>query len=95
MLTESIEVKSKGQIIEGSPFVYEYPADLEEAVTVDGDEKVYKLFIQQRKIRFMDSKRREITGGGLPKQIVEALKAADPAKLAAIAEALGVDLGIN
>jgi len=41
----------------------------------------------------MDGKRRELTGGGLPKSVTDALKAADPEQLRAIAAQLGVDLG--
>ena len=40
----------------------------------------------------MDNKRRELTGGGLPKQITAALKSADPDVIAAIAAQLGVEL---
>lgn len=90
MLTEKIEIKSKGEVL--GEFDYEYPDGLEEALEVDGEEKVYKLYIQKRKINFMDAKRRELTGGGLPKQITAALKSADPEVIARIAEQLGVEL---
>jgi len=49
-----------------------------------------KLYASQRKIRWVDSKRRELTGGGLPKAVVDALKSADPEVLKTIAESLGV-----
>jgi len=92
MKTEELELKSKNVILEGSPFDYTAPESMEEALEVDGEEKIFKLYMQQRKIRWMDSKRREVTGGGLPKQLADALKSADPAILAAIAEKLGVTL---
>uniref|UniRef100_A0A6M3KA89 Uncharacterized protein n=1 Tax=viral metagenome TaxID=1070528 RepID=A0A6M3KA89_9ZZZZ len=91
MYTEKVEIKSKGEVI--GEFDYEYPESLEEGLQVDGEENVYKLYRQQRKIRFMDNKRREATGGGLPKTLVAALKTLPPEKLAALAEQLGLDLG--
>ena len=90
MNTEQVQIKSKGEII--GEFDYEFPASLEEALEVDGEDKIYKLYVQKRKINFMDAKRRELTGGGLPKQITAALKSADPEVIAKIAEQLGVEL---
>jgi hypothetical protein len=90
MQTETIEIKSKGQTV--GEFDYSYPETLSEALDLDGEEKVYKLYAMQRKIRAVDTQRRVLTGGGLPKSVVAALKNADPAVLARIAEELGVDL---
>jgi len=90
MQTSHVEIKSKGEII--GEFDYEFPDSLEEGLEVDGEEKVYNLYIQKRKINFMDAKRRELTGGGLPKQITAALKSADPDVIAKIAAQLGVEL---
>ena len=69
MITEQVVIKSKKQDLEGSPFDYEAPSNLEEALEKDGEEKVYKLYAQIRKIRWMDSKRKELNGGGIPSQI--------------------------
>ena len=91
MATESVEIKSKKQSL-GS-FDYEYPETLEDAVEMDGAEAVYKFYAQQRKIRWMDAKRRELTGGGLPKAITDALKAKSPDELRALAADLGIELG--
>jgi len=90
MKTETVEVKSKGQVL-GS-YEYEFPENLEEALDIEDDEKIYKLYAMKRKTNFLDAKRREITGGGLPTQIVKALKAANPEVLAAIAAELGIEL---
>jgi len=87
---EQVEIKSKGQSL--GKFDYEYPDNLDEALDQDGEEKIYKLYAMQRKIRWADAKRRELTGGGLPKAVVDALKSADPAILKRIAEELGVEL---
>ena len=89
MANETVEISSKGQVV-GS-LDYEYPETLEDAIDMDGEEKVYKLFAAQRKIRAIDAKRRELTGGGLPKNILAALKGADPVKLAEILEKLGIE----
>lgn len=89
MAIEKVEISSKGQVV-GS-LEYEYPETLEDAIDMDGEEKVYKLFAAQRKIRAIDAKRRELTGGGLPKNILAALKGADPVKLAEILEKLGIE----
>ena len=90
MAIEKIEVSSKGQSL--GTFDYEYPATLEEAIDVDKEEKVYKLYAAQRKIRWVDAKRRELTGGGVPKAVTDALKSADPDVLKKIAQELGIEL---
>jgi len=90
MKTDAIVVKAKGVAI--GTYDYEFPEDLEEGLEADGEEKVFKLYAQQRKIRWMDNKRREVTGGGLPKQITDALKSLNPDQLAAIAAQLGLEL---
>lgn len=94
MKSEAVEVKSKKVAVEGSPFDYEFPETLEEALEVDGDEKVYSLYIQQRKIRFMDAKRKEATGGGIPKTLLNLIKAKNLSeeKLLQLADALDLDL---
>jgi len=92
MFTEQVEVKAKGQVLEGSPFAYSYPESLEEALTQDGEEKVYKLYVQQRKIRWMDSKRRELTGGGIPKELLIALRSAPKEYLAKLLADMDIDL---
>ena len=90
MDTVSVEVKSKGQVL--GTFDYEAPVDLSEAIDVDGEDKIFKLYAQQRKIAFLNAKRRELTGGGLPKALVQALKDADPEVLKKIAAEMGLDL---
>jgi len=90
MDTAKVEVKSKGEVV--GTFDYEFPVSLDEALDVDGDEKIYKLYAQQRKIAFLNAKRRELTGGGLPKALMAALKAADPEMLQKIAADMGLDL---
>jgi hypothetical protein len=92
MKSEKVEVKSKGQVLEEA--TYEFPTSLTEAIKVDGEDNVFKLYAMQRKIRFMDQKRRTLTGGGgLPKGVREALKSADPKVLEQIQKLLGVDFG--
>jgi len=90
MAVEKVEIKAKGQSL--GEFEYEAPDTLEEAIEYDGEDKVYKLYCMQRKIRWADAKRRELTGGGLPKAVVDALKSADPDVLKRIAAELGVEL---
>jgi len=90
MKTEALEVKSKGESL-GS-FDYPAPETLEEGLETDGEETVYKLYSMQRKIRWMDAKRRELTGGGLPKTLTEKLKTLDKDKLAQVAALLGIEL---
>ena len=88
--TESVEIKSKGQSL-GS-FDYVYPETLEEGIEMDKADSVFKLYAMQRKIRFMDAKRRELTGGGLPKSLTDKLRSLDKDKLAQIADLLGIEL---
>jgi len=90
MKSEKVEIKSKGQAL--GEFDYNYPESLEEGLSTDGEESVFKLYAMQRKIRFMDAKRRELTGGGLPKALTDKLKGLDKAKLAQIAELLDIEL---
>ena len=89
MLKEKVDIRSKGATLETA--TYESPETLEEAIKADGPEKVFALFSQQRKIRFMDARRRALTGGGVTTAMAKALKAADPKTLLAIAEKLGND----
>jgi len=90
MQTETVEIKSKGSVLD--TFEYDAPESLEEAIDVDTEEKVLKFYLMKRKSNFMDGKRRELTGGGLPKVITDALKSLDPDQLKRIAEQLGVDV---
>jgi hypothetical protein len=90
MKEEQVVIKSKGVIV--GEFNYEFPEGLEEGLQLDGEDAVFKLYAQQRKIRFMDAKRREVTGGGLPKSLTEKLKSLDKDKLAQVAELLGLEL---
>lgn len=94
MKTEDVSVKSKKVEIEGSPFPYEAPETMEEALAVDGEEKILSLYLQQRKIRFMDAKRKEVTGGGIPKTLLNMIKAKNLSeeKLLQLADALDLDL---
>lgn len=90
MKSEKVEIKSKGQSL--GEFDYSYPETLEEGIGADGEESVFKLYTMQRKIRFMDAKRRELTGGGLPKTLTDKLRSLDKDKLAQIADLLGIEL---
>ena len=90
MKTALVEIKSKD--VNLGNFEYSYPESLQEALQVDGEEKVFKLFTQIRKIRFIDEIRRQKTGGGLPKEVVKALKSADPETLRKIAATLGLEI---
>lgn len=90
MKSEQVEIKSKGESL--GTFEYSYPETLEEGIATDTQESVFKLYTMQRKIRFMDNKRRELTGGGLPKALTEKLRSLDKGKLAQIAELLGIEL---
>ncbi len=87
MKTEQVTIKSKGSVLEET--AYAFPETLEEGLKVDGPEKVFALYAQQRKIRFMDGRRRTLTGGGIGSAMAKALKGADPAKLLKIAEMVG------
>ena len=87
MQTEAITIKSKGDVLETSK--YEYPESLEEAIKVDGPEKIFAYYGQQRKIRYMDGRRRALTGGGVTSAMAKALKSATPEKLLEIAKKLG------
>jgi hypothetical protein len=88
--SEQVKIQSKGQSL--GEFEYVYPESLEEGLTMDGEESVFKLYTMQRKIRFMDSKRRELTGGGLPKALTEKLRGLSKDKLAEIASLLDLEL---
>ena len=90
MKSEQVEIKSKGESL--GTFEYAYPETLDEGISVDTADSVFKLYAMQRKIRFMDAKRRELTGGGLPKALTEKLRSLDKGKLAQIAELLGIEL---
>jgi len=90
MKTVKVEIKSKKQSL--GEFDYEYPETLEEALETDGEEKVYTLFAQQRKIRWMDAKRKELTGGGLPKDLVDKLKKAPKEVLEKFLAELDLDI---
>jgi len=87
--TTTVEIKSKKEIV--GTIEYEAPETLEEALQMDGEEKIFSLYAQQRKIRAMDNARREKTGGGLPTKITKALKGASKEQLMAILDQLGVD----
>jgi len=88
---ETMEISSKGQVV--GTLEYEYPETLKEARQMDGDDKVFSLYLAQRKIKARDAERAKLTGGGgLPKAITAALKSADPEVVAQIAAALGVEL---
>lgn len=93
MKKETVEIKSKGQVL--GTFDYEYPENMKEAIKVDGEDDVFKLYLAKRKIAFMDTRRRELTGGGgLPKNLREALKKMDPKELAALLAQAGVDVDV-
>ena len=98
MKTETAKITTgKGDEKKVFEEVYSYPETLEEAVTVDGAEKVFKLYAQQRKIRWADAIRAEKTGGasaetkGLTAKIRELAKS-NPEALKQVAELLGIDL---
>ena len=88
MQKEVVEIKSK-QLKEAKKVEYEFPETLEEGLKLDGKEKVFKLYSMQRKIRYMDSRRRAMTGTGITSNLAKAVKKADPANLAQIAKLLG------
>lgn len=90
MKTEATEIKSKGESL--GKVDYTFPETLEEGLEKDGEETVYKLYAMQRKIRFIDAKRRELTGTGLPKTLTAKLKTLDKDKLAQVMELLGIEL---
>ena len=90
MKSENVKIKSKDE--ELGEFAYEYPETLEEALEKDGVESVFKLFCMQRKIRWMDAKRRELTGGGLPKSLTAKLKTLPKDKLEKLLAALEMEL---
>lgn len=89
-----LAIKSKG-LAEPMLVDYDYPENLAEGIKVDGEEKVYKLYAQQRKIRFMDGKRKEATGGGLNKKLAAALKTVPPEKLVELLAAAGIEVDLD
>lgn len=92
MKNDMIDIKSKGVVVSDGQVLYEYPETMEEAIIVDGEEAVLKVYLQKRKTNFMDTKRKELTGGGIPSEIKELLKSADPVKLAKALEKLKLEL---
>ena len=86
MRTLNLEIKSKDK----DPVVrqYEEPESLKEAIEVDGEQKVFSLFIQKRKTNWMDAERRIVFGGGIPAEIRDGLKNASPEMMAEIAALL-------
>lgn len=74
MKTSTLEVKSQGTIV--ASLEYEYPENLDEAIAVDGEEKVLSLFLTARKTAEMNKARAEATGtGGVGvRALVKALK---------------------
>lgn len=89
-----LEVKGKG-LAEPLKVDYPYPETLAEGIQVDGEEKVYKLYAQQRKIRFMDAERKKATGGGLSKQLTAALKSVPQDKLLELLAAAGIEFDLT
>jgi len=91
MKKETREIKSKGEVL--GKYEYSYPENLSEALDVDGEDKVYKLYAQQRRIRSDDAERAKKTGGGgLPKALIAAIKGANPDLLKKIAAEMGLEV---
>lgn len=92
-IEEAVDIKAKKIVVATRD--YSYPENLEEGLTVDGEEKVYKLYAQQRKIRWMDGIRKEVTGGGgIPKDIMAKLKSIDPTALLEALKSLGIEIDV-
>ena len=87
---ENVEIKAKGVVVATKD--YTFPESLEEGLTVDGEDKVYKLYAQQRKIRWADAERKIATGGGIPKDIMQALKSLDVNVLRDALKKVGIEL---
>lgn len=82
--TIKVTVTAKiGGLKKTSTFDYSEPADFEEAIEMDGEDKAFKTYLNERKTNFQDQKRREMI-----KQITEKIGALDKDQLAE----LGLDL---
>ena len=61
MQTEQITVNGKvGSIAIKGTYDYEYPTDLESGIENDGEDKVFKLYRNERKTTFMDKCRKDL-----------------------------------
>lgn len=89
---QNVEIKSKGQLL--GAFEYVEPDSLAEGVQMDGEEKVFSLYKQKRKTNWMDAKRKELTGGGLPKKIIDALRNMPKDKLDRLLGDLDLDIEV-
>jgi len=89
MHKEDVEIKSKGELLATVP--YEYPENLGEAIEVDGEENVFKLYLQKRKSDFQNDERRQRTQTGVPKWMLAALRKMSREELEAKAKELGIE----
>ena len=75
---------------------YSYPENLEEAIEVDGEDKVMKVYLMERYTNFLDARRREATTNAIPKVLLDKVKDAwkkgDKAKLELICETLDLTM---
>ena len=58
--------------------------DLEEAIEMDGELKVWKLYLNERKTSFMDTRRRFLLNKSIPPELKAKLKDATPEQMAQI-----------
>ena len=91
MQMTTLEVKSKGQVV--ATLEYSAPENLAEGVQVDTEKMVFEYYLATRKARAMNEARMEATGtGGIGvRELIKALKAADPSVL----ENLKAELGLG
>lgn len=72
MISSEVEVKSKGSVL--STVTYEEPETLQEAFDVDGEEKIFSLYLQKRKADFLNNERRKHTSTGVPREVLDKLR---------------------
>ena len=92
MNTTVLEVKSKGQVV--ASLEYSAPDSLAEGVEADGEEKVFEMYLANRKAKAMNESRMEATGtGGIGmRALMKALKEAPPEVLERLKEDLGLGI---
>jgi len=75
---------------------YTYPETLEEAVEVDGEDKIMKVYLVKRYTNFLDVERRKAMTNAIPKVMLDKIrslwKSGDKAKLELVCETLGIDM---
>lgn len=72
MKVETAKIKSK-EMNNEAEFQYAYPETLQEAISVDGEERVLNLYRQERKTSYLDYGRALLKAGKTPTEVTEAM----------------------